>query len=63
MGVLNNMMLLLRRWMIYMCTQLTYLDGRPIQLRDRACIQAWKEVGISLLTDHEIFVVLGRVGG
>ena len=53
MSVLNNMMLLLRRWMIYKCTQLTYLDGRPIQLRDRACIQAWKEVGISLLADYK----------
>ena len=33
-----------RRWMIYRCLKLTYLDGRPIHVRDRACIGAWKEV-------------------
>lgn len=33
-----------RRWLIYRCAKLTYLDGRPIHVRDRACIQAWKEV-------------------
>lgn len=38
-----------RRWMIYRCAKLTYLDGRPIHVRDRACIQAWKEVHLLLI--------------
>ena len=35
--------------MIYRCLKLTYLDGRPIHVRDRACIDAWKEVSEVLL--------------
>lgn len=42
-----------RRWMIYRCLKLTYLDGRPIHVRDRACIGAWKEVELIY------FLVLG----
>ena len=39
-----KLLMIVRRWMIYKCTELTYLDGRPIKPRDRKCIQAWKEV-------------------
>ena len=52
-----------RRWMIYRCAKLTYLDGRPIHVRDRACIQAWKEVSPLHLSLLFITLYSGRSRG
>ena len=50
-----------RRWMIYRCSKLTYLDGRPIHVRDRACIEAWKQVNLlTVLTLYVASSVSGR---
>jgi dynein assembly factor 1, axonemal len=36
-----------RKTMILECTNLTYLDSRPVFPRDRACAEAWKKGGYS----------------
>ena len=35
-----------RRTMIHKCLSLTYLDSRPVQPIDRACIAAWAAGGL-----------------
>ena len=46
MQLTNNHLYLSRRNMIYKCTDMTYLDSRPVSDRDRACIDAWAKVSI-----------------
>ena len=35
-----------RRNLLWKCTDITYLDSRPVTDRDRVCLQAWAKVGI-----------------
>ena len=39
-----------RRNLLWKCTDITYLDSRPVTDRDRVCLQAWAKVDNILVT-------------
>ena len=54
-----------RRNLLYKCTDITYLDSRPVTEKDRICLQAWAKVNLLYSTVHHqyLFTHLGRHGG
>ena len=48
--------------MIYKCTELTYIDNRPVSDRDRVCIVAWAKVTCYDWYDAVGIIHFARVG-
>ena len=54
-----------RRNLLYKCSDITYLDSRPVTEKDRICLQAWAKVDRNNLFIRSIYVTfsIGWYGG